>query len=150
MLKKYRFGFEWRGLVLFFIIMVPNFFWFAIPAPNDILRTDSHTPVTDIVATACQITFVILLCFLIRSDQKPFCITKAIKESIVATLLYYICWIIYYLGITNKAVILGLTILPCVAFLLFAVDRRNVCAIVPIIVFTVCHLLYAIVNFIAR
>lgn len=31
----------------------------------------------------------------------------------------------YDFGLTNAAVILGLTIPPCLAFLLFAVDRKN-------------------------
>lgn len=148
MLKKYRFGFEWRGMILFLLIMVPNFIWFVIPAPDDILRADSLTPVLDTIATVCQIAFVICLCILIRIEEKPFRITATIKGLIVIVLLYYICWILYYQGVTNAAIIIGLAILPCVAFLLFAIDRRNVCATMLIILFTVCHLVYATVNFI--
>ena len=37
-LRQYKFGFEINGLVLFLVIMVPNFIWFFVPAPNDILR----------------------------------------------------------------------------------------------------------------
>ena len=147
MLKKYRFGFEWRGLMLFLAIMVPNFIWMAVPAPNDILRVDSRTPVTDTIGTVCQIAFVACLCLLIRNDQKPFCITGMIKGVIVTAVLYYICWILYYQGVANAAVIVGLTVFPCAAFLLFAIDRRNMCATVPIILFTACHLVYATVNF---
>ena len=43
MLKKYRFGFDVQGLLLFIVIMIPNFIWFDLPAPNDILRADSAT-----------------------------------------------------------------------------------------------------------
>ena len=39
------------GLLLFLIIMIPNFIWFAVPAPNDILRTDSITGTFDTVAS---------------------------------------------------------------------------------------------------
>ncbi len=38
LVKGYRFGVEVWGLVLFIGIMLPNFVWFAVPAPNDILR----------------------------------------------------------------------------------------------------------------
>ena len=148
MLKRYRFGFEWRGLVLFLIIMAPNFIWFAMPSPNDILRLESRTPMIDTIATVCQIAFVMCLCLLIRTDQKPFILTGTIKGVILSTVLYYVCWILYYQGVTNIAIITGLTIFPCIAFLLFAIDRRNVCAMVPIGLFTVCHLIYATVNFI--
>ncbi len=149
LLKKYKFGFEWRGLVLFLVIMIPNFIWFVIPTPNDILRTDSLTPKIDSIATVCQIAFVVCLCLLIRTDSKPFCITGTIKGMIVSVVLYYFSWGLYYLGVTNAALIMGLTIFPCIAFLLFAINRHNVCAIIPISLFTVCHLVYATVNFIA-
>ena len=43
MLKNYRIGFDWIGLILFLIIMIPNFIWFVVPAPNDVLRTESVT-----------------------------------------------------------------------------------------------------------
>ncbi len=34
MLKKYKIGFDIWGALLFLIIMIPNFIWFVIPAPN--------------------------------------------------------------------------------------------------------------------
>ena len=148
MFKKYRVGFEWRGLALFLAVMVPNFIWFAIPAPNDILRVVSRTPVTDTIATVCQIAFIICLCLLIRIDQRPFRISGMIIGTIVLTAAYYICWILYYQGVANTAIIIGLTIFPCIAFLLFAIDRHNMIAVIPIILFTICHLMYATVNFI--
>lgn len=44
--------------------------------------------------------------------------------------------------------ILGLTIPPCVAFLFFAVDRKNYISVIPIAIFTVCHIIFGVVNFI--
>lgn len=43
MIKKYRIGFDIWGLIIFIIIMVPNFIWFVVPAPNDIFRGESIT-----------------------------------------------------------------------------------------------------------
>ncbi len=40
----YKIGFEAGGLVLFAVIMLPNFLWFAVPTPNDVLRRESITP----------------------------------------------------------------------------------------------------------
>jgi len=149
MFKKYRIGFEWRGLALFLAVMVPNFIWFAIPAPNDIMRVVSRTPVIDTIATVCQVAFIICLCLLIRTDQRPFRINGTIIGIITLVVAYYICWILYYQSAINIAVIIGLTIFPCIAFLLFAIDRHNTIAVIPIILFTMCHLMYAVVNFIA-
>jgi hypothetical protein len=149
MLRKYNLGFEWRGLVLFLAVMVPNFIWFAIPAPNDILRADSLTPEINSIATVFQIAFVVCLCLLMRVDQNPFCLNRTTKCTVASVLLYYVCWALYYQGVTGAAVILGLTLFPCIAFLLFAVDRRNTVAMMLIVLFTACHLAHTFKHFIA-
>lgn len=46
-----KLGFDVGGLVLFLALMLPNFLWFAIPAPNDVLRAESATPVIDAIAS---------------------------------------------------------------------------------------------------
>ena len=66
----------------------------------------------------------------------------------ICCLLYFLCWIFYYAGVTNAIVILGLIIFPCLAFLFFAVDRKNMIAVIPMSIFMVCHLIYGMVNFI--
>lgn len=67
---------------------------------------------------------------------------------IVCYLLYVASWIAYYNGMTNAIVILGLTIPPCLAFLFFVIDRKNGIALIPVSIFTICHLVYGVVNFI--
>ena len=61
LLKQYRFGFDLSGLLLFLLVMLPNFIWFAVPAPNDVLRADSVTPVVDVIASVCQVLTVACL-----------------------------------------------------------------------------------------
>lgn len=148
MLKKYRLGFDIWGLLLFLLIMLPNFIWFAIPAPNDVLRTKSITEIVDTIASVCQVLMVIALCIFVNTEQHKFCITPLIGATIICCFLYFASWISYYIGIVNVIVILGLTIFPCLAFLFFSIDRKNTIALVPIFIFTVCHLIYGIVNFI--
>ncbi len=63
--------------------------------------------------------------------------------------LYFVGWISYYIGISNPVVIISLTVSPCLAFILFALDRKNIIAVVPAVCFTICHLIYGTVNFIA-
>ncbi|MGN1276805.1 MAG: hypothetical protein ACI4UK_07440, partial [Floccifex sp.] len=65
-MKKYRFGFDVWALVLFFIIMILNFIWFAVPAPNDILRGESITKTIDVIASICQVLMVMSLCIFIH------------------------------------------------------------------------------------
>ena len=148
MLKKYKLSFEICGVLLFLIVMIPNFIWFAIPAPNDILRTKSITETVDTVASVCQILMIAAICIFRNKESKKLCITPLIIMAAVCYLLYVSSWIAYYNGIVNVIVILGLTIPPCLAFLFFAIDRKNGIALIPISIFTICHLVYGVVNFI--
>lgn len=147
-MKKYKLGFEIWGLFLFLIIMLPNFIWFAIPAPNDILRANSITETIDTIASVCQVVMVVGLCIFRNREAKKLCVTPFMVISVGSCVLYFISWIVYYIGIVNALVILGLTIPPCLAFLFFAIDRKNGIAVIPIVIFTFCHLIYGIVNFI--
>lgn len=147
MLQKYKLSFEIWGFLLFLIIMIPNFIWFAIPAPNDVLRADSMTETMDAIASVCQVLMVAALCIFKNREGKKLGVTPWIMISAGCCLLYFLSWIIYYAGIVNSVVILGLTLFPCLAFLFFAIDRKNEIALIPICIFTICHLIYGIVNF---
>lgn len=149
MLKKYKMGFDIWGLVVFLIIMIPNFIWFIIPAPNDILRADSATTAVDAVASICQVLVVITLCFFINQERKNISITPLILTVMTCCLLYFASWVFYYIGMTNAIIIFGLTVPPCLTLLFFAIDRKNMIAVIPITIFTVCHFIYGIVNFIS-
>lgn len=147
-MKRYKFGFEFWGLILFLSIMLPNFIWFALPAPNDILRAKSVTETVDIIGSVCQAIMVAALCLLKRKDCGKFCFSPFAIGVMVCCIAYYAGWIFYYNGFANTAVVLSLTISPCTAFLLFALDRKNYISVVPVCGFTVCHLIYGVVNFI--
>ena len=147
-IKNYRFGFDIWGLLLFLLLMFPNLIWFLIPAPYDVLRAASLTGTLDTVASVCQGLFVAALCFIKSKESKKLCVTSWMIGVIGCCFLYFTSWIVYYAGIVNAIVILGLTVPPCFAFLFFAFDRKNGIALIPITVFTSCHLIYGIVNYI--
>ena len=65
-MKNYKLSFDIWGLLLFLIIMIPNFIWFSIPAPNDVLRADSITEVVDTIASICQVLMIIALCIFVN------------------------------------------------------------------------------------
>ena len=148
MLKKYRFGFDIFGLLLFLLVMIPNFIWFAVPAPNDVLRAESITPIIDGIGSVSQVVFITAICILIRKDVDKIRFSKLIILSLVMVITYFIGWILYYNGIVNPIVIALLTIPPCMAFIIYTVDRKNVVATIPAIIFTVCHVIYGVVNYI--
>ena len=147
-IKHYQFGFEVWGLVLFLLVMLPNFIWFAIPAPNDILRTASSTPIIDMVSSFFQDLTIACLCFIVNRNRPPLRLSPCVIATIACIALYYIGWVFYYTGNTQAYIILLLTVPPCAAFILFSVDRNNLPALVFASAFAVCHLTFGIINFI--
>ena len=148
MLKKYRVGFDIYGLLLFLLVMIPNFIWFEVPAPNDILRAESITPLIDGIGSVSQVIFIAAICILKREGVDRIRLSKLIILSLAMVITYFIGWILYYNGIVNLIAIILLTIPPCMAFILYAVDRKNVIAIISTVIFTVCHVIYGAVNYI--
>ena len=147
-IRKYKLAFDILGLLLFLMIMIPNFIWFAVPTSNDILRNESITPVIDLLASIFQVIMVIALCIIKNKHcQKPM---KKIwfKLIIVSIIIYFAGWILYYIGIVNALVIIDLCIAPCVAFMLLSIARKNIFAFILSIMFMICHALYGIINFI--
>lgn len=98
---KYRFGFDVAGLILFLLVMVSTFIWMAVPAPNDILRVESVTPIVDIIGPVCQILFIACLCMIINKERSKLRFSPLVVASIVCVVMYYIGWILYYSGFTN-------------------------------------------------
>lgn len=136
------------GLVLFLIVMIPNFIWFAVPAPNDILRNESVTALVDTIGSICQVLFVSFLCVIINKEKNKLHFSPLIILTVICIILYFTGWILYYNGITNSLVIIILTLSPCLAFIFFALDKKNIIAVVPAVCFTICHLIYGVVNFV--
>lgn len=146
-MKRFRIGFDFGGLLLFLAVMLPNFIWFAIPAPNDVLRRESVTGPLDAAAAVCQALMAAALVFVVNPARRPLGLTALLRDVIGCTALYYVGWVLYYFGWSSPPVILLLAVPPCLAFLLYETDRGNVPALIPGVGFACCHLIYALVNF---
>ena len=148
-MKKYTIQFDLSGLLVFLMVMIPNFIWFAVPAPNDVLRNESVTPTLDLIASIFQVIMVGLLC-LVRNKSVSHIRFPSVKMVLcsLSVLLYFTAWIAYSTGIVTAAVLLALCIFPCAAFFFFEAEKKNYLAMIPTAGFTVLHLLYGIVNFV--
>ena len=139
--NNYRLGFDLGAAVLFAAFMLPNIYWFAVPAPNDILRGASVTPTIDTIGSLFQMLMIVLLCILKNTTAGKR--TKCLWGAAVCYGSYCAAWIAYYRGTVTPVVILAL----CLAFGFYAADRKNCPAQISLAGFTICHLIYAIVNF---
>ena len=147
-LKSYRFGFDPWGLGLFLLIMIPNFIWFAVPAPNDILRGESVTPILDTIAQILQILLAAALCVVVNITRDRPMKRRYPAGLAVCVVLYFAGWAAYYAGITSAAVVLTLCLAPCGAFLFHSAGRKNAPALLAAVGFAACHLISTTVNFI--
>lgn len=147
-IKNYRFGFDPWGLALFLLVMLPNLLWLAVPAPHDILRRESVTPLLDSFAQVFQIAMAAALCVVVNITRDRPMKRGYQAGASVCVLLYFTGWAAYYAGIVNPAVILTLCLAPCGAFLAFTLGRENGIALVPAGIFTLCHFIFAVANFI--
>ena len=143
--NHYRFGSDVGAAVLFAAVMLPNIFWFAVPAPNDILRGASVTPTIDGVGAVFQVLMIGLLCILKNTTAGKR--TKYLWGAAAGYGIYCAAWIAYYRGIVAPVVILVLCLAPCLAFGFYSVGRKNCPAQIFLAGFTICHLIYGIVNF---
>lgn len=147
-LKNYRFGFDPWGLGLFLVIMLPNCIWFAVPAPNDILRAESVTPLLDTVGQVFQVALAAALCGVVNTARSGPVSRGYAAGALLCVLLYFAGWAAYYAGIANAAVLLTLCLAPCGAFLLFAWARSNTPALLAAGGFALCHLSSTLINFV--
>ena len=143
-MKKYCFGFDWRGLLLFALIMLPNILWALLAGESDLLMRPTATPGLDMAVSICQaLTIAGMLC-LRRRDMPPL---KTLGPLLFVA-AYLLMWILYGLGMTHPAVLLGLAVFPCAAILLHLIGRRSIPALLPASLFTAGHAVSTLINFI--
>ncbi len=148
MFKKYKFAFNLWAIILFLAMMLPYVYWFIIPAPNDILRTKSVTPILDNVASICQTITIALLCLIQRNDVGRLRWSSTVLCTVIWYVTYIVTWFFYYQGNTHSIIIVLLCLMPCLALGSYMMDRKNYLAILPLLLFSICHLLHGILNFI--
>lgn len=146
--SNYQFKIDYWVIVLFVALMLPNIIWRFYPAPNDLLRKDSVTPLIDTIASISQILLLASLCFFRNKLSEKIDLNKKVFFLVVYLLVCLGTWGIYYQGIVNHWVILSLSLSPCLCFGLYATNRKNRLALLPLTVFTICHGLFGLINFI--
>ena len=145
--ENYRFGLDLRGLGRFVMIMLPNLLWMAIPAPHDILRGGTLTPLLDHSVSVVQALMLASLCLLINRKAHPSVEQKSMLGICVSVMTYLFGWIFYYIGMTGLPVILILAIAPCLSFLFYVFSRKNGPALLFTLAFMTLHTLQAVLNY---
>lgn len=147
-IKKFRFGFDLWGFLLFVFIMIPNIFSVIVPVKNNFSSWESVTPQIDTVMSISQYIMIAALCMIINTDAKKIRFNSLIALMVIFSIMYWASWAICYCGIWNTPVIMALCVLPCAAFIFYIIDRKNYFALPFAVVFAVLHIARSMINFI--
>ena len=143
---RYSFGFSWKGFIVFLLPIIPNIFYFLIPASGVSGSKVNNHLILDVLEHGSQAIFICLLIFVISKQTSEMLCTYTISMSIML-ILYYVLWILYFTGKANLAILLGMAVLPVVYFVLAEIWLHNYMAIIPTTLFCILHVIITYMDF---
>ncbi len=145
-LSKFRFGFDFWGLGLFVLLLVPNIVWWCFSPENDVLRQISAPPALDVFAYIFEAVTVAAILIIVRREAKglPRFDSPFFTFTVMSVVLYIAAWVFYFCGNVNFAVLLFMGVFPCTALGCYAAMRKNWLVLCPLAVFTALHLAWMI------
>lgn len=140
------FGFSLKGLIVFLLPMIPNMFFFFLPAPAGGAPSVNSTKILDFLEHGSQGIFIFLLIFLMSSKASQLNSPYAIGMGIML-LLYYFLWIVYFTGEVTLLIQLGLAVFPVIYFILGELWLHNPVAVIPTFLFGIFHVIITFINY---
>lgn len=134
---NYHFGFSWKGLIIFLLPMIPNIFYFLIPALDISGNNANSHLILDVLEHGSQAIFFFLLIFVVREQASEMRCPYIIGMAIML-IFYYGLWILYFTGNANSIIFLGMAVLPVVYFILAEIWLQNYLAIIPTVLLVLC------------
>ncbi|MBZ9685611.1 hypothetical protein G9F72_004495 [Clostridium estertheticum] len=139
-------GFSWKGVIVFLLPMIPNIFYFLIPA-SDVSSTNVNTHlILDVLEHGSQAIFIFLLIFVTRKQTSEILCQYTIGMAIIL-ICYYALWIFCFTGKANLGILLGMAVIPVVYFILAEMWLHNYLAIIPTVIFGVLHVIITYMDF---
>lgn len=143
---QYHFGFSLKGLLIFLLPMIPNLFFFLLPASAGAVSSISNTKTLDFLEHGTQGIFIFLLIFFVSNKASQLNSPYTIAMGIILA-LYYLLWIIYFTCHVTLLFQLGLAVLPVIYFILAELWLHNPLAIIPTLLFGVFHVIITLSNY---
>lgn len=146
-LQNYRFTFDWKALVAFALVMLPNLIWACLGRTDDILHYASSYPWINITARVFQAIALPLFVFVENKEAGKIGFSTPVILSIVAIGIYYVAWIAYFLEYGNAAVLISLSVFGGGSLLIYSLDRKNYLAATAWGIFLAFHLATTVVDY---
>lgn len=149
-MSKYKFSFSITGIILFICVMIPNIIWAYYPAKNDFLRTASITPKLDMLTSAFQFVLIAIICTVKSTDNKVSRLKWILNVVMVVSIIcYYGSWFAYYADSAHFIFIFLLSATPFLIFGCYIIKNKLYIAFLPLVLFSIGHILFAFFNFYA-
>lgn len=147
--KEYRIGFSPAGLLAVLLVMIPNIVWMCFPPANNPLLTNASVyPALNFLETVARLALIALLILLIKRTTKPTDMSKSpLIASVLFLLAYFILWILYFCGVADPMVLLGLAITPSAFFCLYSLWLQNTPATITGLLFSFLHITITVLNY---
>lgn len=144
---RYYYSFDWKALIFIILMHIPSVLWAVLAGADDPLRVESLTTEFDIAGLIAEILMICSLIGLRSTREAEYPLLPVIVATILCAVAYYAGWGMYLMGHQGHLVITALAVSPCLALAGYSIFRRNHIALVLSVIFTMCHLIYAVVNF---
>jgi hypothetical protein len=149
-IKQYKIGFSLCGFLAFVIQELPYLPWLLWPPQNNPLA--NNIPVNlafGIMEKIGGILTVVLLIFIVRKTVTKINFKGIFSIiSVLCILVYYICWVCYFLGITNGwLIVFGLSAVVPIYYFSFAIWIKNGFAVISSVLFFIGHTGSNIINY---
>lgn len=141
-----NFGFSFRGLIIFLMPMIPNFFYLLMPYSSAAKGKQNKHLFLDILEHGSQAVFIFLLVFTVNSQSFEL-LTIYSMFMAAMLILYYILWSFYFFGRHNMIILLGLAIVPVIYFILGELWLLNYWAVVPTVIFGIVHVVITLIDY---
>ena len=148
MIKKYKFKLSWQGLLAVALVMFPNVFYLFLSVEQDPLAANSAAFwLWDVLENVGRFGVMISLIVLCRKADVTTKMTGVCVIAIVALILYYVLWILYFTGNAGGMILTGLAVFPVVFFFCTALLRRNAPAQIFALLFGITHIAVTASNY---
>ncbi len=133
-------GFSLAGLAIVVLQQIPGIVWAIHPPKVDPFAQNSGTLRVEILEKGFGIATILMVVVVpARAAILPGLSTLFLVGAFVVLAAYYVLYILYYRGLTQLPVLLGMAAFPPICYLLIALYQGNYPALVTSVIFGIVH-----------
>ena len=150
-IKKYKISFSLFGLLAFLLQELPYLPLLMCPPKNNPLENNIPQNVFfgTIEKNGGVLTVALLMLVIHKFNTQKDFKNKYFLIAVLCLIIYYVCWILYFNGITNVwLIIIGLTAIVPMYYFFVAMWLKNYIAVIVSILFFIGHTISNIINYV--